>query len=108
MKHMKLAALVIALFAIPASVRAQQPATVKRDTVKKESTTEKIGRQTGTSIDKAAKTTERNAKVLRKRTKDNTKEGLKDTKSDLDKAAKATKTNAKHLKAKIKKATGNS
>src|SRR5688572_32795535 len=32
MKQMKLAALVIALFAVPASVRAQQPTTVKRDT----------------------------------------------------------------------------
>lgn len=122
----ELATLALALIALPASSRAQQP-----DTVKKERTAEKVGRQTGTSIDKAAKTTKHNAKVLGKRTADNTKEGLKDTKSDIGKAAakasdatetnakhaasatktnaknagKATKTNAKHLKAKIKKAT---
>ena len=104
MKGIKLIALAVALVAVPAVSRAQQP-----DTVKKESTAEKVGRQTGKSLDKAAKTTERNAKVLGKRTADNTKEGFKDTKTDVEKAAnkaaKATKTNARHLKAKIKKAT---
>jgi hypothetical protein len=109
MKRMKLIVLALALVAVPAASRAQQPDTVKRDTVKKESTAEKIGRQTGTSVDKAAKTTQHNAKVLGKRTADNTKQGYKDTKSDVtkgaNKAAKATKTNAKHLKQTFKKAT---
>jgi hypothetical protein len=115
MNRMKLITLGIALLAVPAVSQAQQRDTVKKadsvkaDTAKKETKGEKIGRQTGASLDKAAKTTERNAKVLGKRTADNTKEGAKDTKSDVSKlagkAAKATKTNAKHLKNDFKKAT---
>ena len=109
-------ALAAALVVAPAVARAQRPDTIKKrvdtlkvDTVKKESTPEKVGRQTGASLDKAAKTTQHNAKVLGKRTADNTTEGAKDTKSDVkalaSKAAKATKTNARHLKKDIKKAT---
>ena len=115
MNRMKLMAVALGLVALPAVSRAQQPDTIKKvdtvkvDTLKKETTAEKVGRQTGASLDKAAKTTERNAKVLSKRTADNTKEGYKDTKSDVSKianrAAKATKTNAKHLKENVKKAT---
>ena len=115
MNRTKLIALAFGLVALPAVSRAQQPDTIKKvdtvkvDTTKKESTAEKVGRQTGASLDKAAKTTERNAKVLGKRTSDNTKQGYKDTKSDVSKlanrAAKATKTNAKHLKENVKKAT---
>jgi hypothetical protein len=105
MQRMKLMALAVGLMMVPAASRAQQP-----DTVKKETKAEKVGRQTGKSLDKAAKTTEHNTKVLGKRTADNTKEGFKDTKSDVGKAAskagKATKTNARHLKAKVKKAVG--
>src|SRR5687768_14741285 len=114
--RINLIVLALAVIAVPASSRAQQPDTIKKvdtvkvDKVKQESTAEKVGRQTGKSLDKAAKTTERNAKVLGKRTADNTKEGYKDTKSDVSKAAskagKATKTNARHLKAKVKKAIG--
>jgi len=120
MNRMNLIALGLALVVLPAATRAQQPDTLKKvdsvkvdkvkaDTGKKESTAEKVGRQTGTSIDKAAKTTEHNAKVLSKRTADNTKQGAKATKSDVtkvaSKAASATKTNAKHLKEDVKKAT---
>ena len=115
MNRMKLITLALGLAALPAVSRAQQPDTIKKvdtvkvDTLKKETPAEKVGRQTGASLDKAAKTTERNAKVLSKRTADNTKEGYKDTKSDVSKianrAAKATKTNAKHLKENVKKAT---
>lgn len=113
MKHrITIIALAAALVAVPAASRAQQPDTVKADTGKKETKAEKVGRQTGASIDKAAKTTERNAKVLGKRTAENTKEGAKDAATDIKKgasrAAKATKTNARHLKAKIKKATSDS
>jgi hypothetical protein len=113
MNGMKRMAFGLMLIAAPVVAHAQKPDTVKpvkTDTIKKESTAEKVGRQTGTSIDKAAKTTERNAKVLGKRTADNTKEGYKETKADVGKAAskagKATKTNARHLKAKLKKAVG--
>ena len=115
MNRMKLMALALGLAALPAVSRAQQPDTIKKvdtvkvDTTKKESTAEKVGRQTGASLDKAAKTTQHNAKVLGKRTADNTKQGAKDTKSDVSKlanrAVKATKTNAKHLKEHVKKAT---
>ena len=115
MNRMKLIAVALAVVALPTIMRAQQPDTIKKvdtvkvDTLKKESTAEKVGRQTGASLDKAAKTTERNAKVLGKRTADNTKEGAKATKSDVkdlaSKAAKATKTNARHLKKDFKKAT---
>jgi hypothetical protein len=110
MNGLKLIALALGLVALPAVSRAQQPDTIKKvDTTKKETTAEKVGRQTGASLDKAAKTTQHNAKVLGKRTADNTKQGAKDTKSDVsklaDRAAKATKTNAKHLKENFKKAT---
>lgn len=115
MNRMKLIALALGLVALPAASRAQQPDTIKKvdtvkaDTLKKETTAEKVGRQTGASLDKAAKTTEHNAKVLGKRTADNTKQGYKDTKADVSKlanrAAKATKTNVKHLKKNVKKAT---
>lgn len=115
MNRMKLIALSLALVTAPVAARAQQPDTVKKvdsvkvDTTKAETRGEKIGRQTGASLDKAAETTERNAKVLGKRTADNTKQGYKDTKSDVSKlakkAAKATKTNAKHLQKNIREAT---
>lgn len=109
--RMTLTVLALTVFAVPTAIRGQQPDTIKKvDTVKvdkKESTAEKVGRQTGKSLDKAAKTTERNAKVLSKRTADNTKQGYKQAESDVkkaaSKAAKATKTNVKNLKAKVKK-----
>ena len=113
--QLKLVTVAFVFLALPVAVRAQQPDTIKKvdtakvDTVKKESTAGKVGRQTGESLDKAAKTTQHNAKVLGKRTADNTKQGYKDTKTDVakvaNKAAKATKTNAKHLKKNFKKAT---
>jgi len=120
MKRMNLIALGLALVALPAANRAQKPDTVKKvdsvkvdkakaDTGKKESTAEKIGRQTGSSLDKAAKTTQHNAKVLSKRTADNTTQAAQATGAEVSKsaskAASATKTNAKHLKADVKKAT---
>ncbi|HUQ80653.1 MAG TPA: hypothetical protein VM076_05940 [Gemmatimonadaceae bacterium] len=109
MNRLKLAALAVGLMVLPVASQAQQRDTLKADTAKKETKAEKIGRQTGTSLDKAAKTTEHNAKVLSKRTAANTKAGAKDTKSDVKKiagkAAKATKTNARHLKEDVKKAT---
>jgi len=111
--RINLIVLALAVIAVPASSRAQQPDTIKKvdtvkvDKVKQESTAEKVGRQTGKSLDKAAKTTERNAKVLGKRTGDNTKQGYKQAESDVKKAAsraaKATKTNVKNLKEKLKK-----
>ena len=113
MARMNLIVLALAVIAVPASSRAQQPDTIKKvdtvkvDTVRKESAAEKVGRQTGKSLDKAAKTTERNAKVLGKRTADNTKHGYKQAESDVKKAAsravKATKTNFKNAKEKIKR-----
>ena len=45
MNRMKLIALAIALVAAPSVGHAQQRDTVKRDTVRKESTAEKVGRQ---------------------------------------------------------------
>jgi hypothetical protein len=100
MKRMKLIALALGLVALPAVSRAQQPDTIKKvDTVKVD-TAKKAAPDT---------TLEHNAKMMGKRTADNAKQGLKDTKSDVakiaNKAAKATKTNAKHLKENVKKAT---
>jgi hypothetical protein len=115
MNGIKLIALAAALVVYPAASHAQQPDSLKRDTTqvkpdtakagtakadtaKKETTGEKIGRQTGASLEKGAKTTERNAKVLSKRGADNTKEGAKDAAADIKDAAKK-------VKEKFKKAT---
>ena len=112
-----LIALAALAVAVPVSSRAQQPDTIRRDsvkvdTVKKESKGEKIGRQTGKSLDKAAKTTEHNAKVLGKEAAANSKEGYAQAKSGVKKAASkassATKTNYRHLKKHIKKAKADS
>ena len=97
MNRMKLIALALGIVALPVVSRAQQPDTIKKvdtvkvDTTKKETTAEKVGRQTGASLDKAAKTTERNAKVLGKRGADNTKEGAKAAVADIKDAAKKVK-----------------
>ena len=89
MKRINLVALTVSLIAVPVVSHAQRP-----DTVKKEGTAAKVGRQTGTSIDKAAKTTEHNVK-----------KGASATKTNAKNAEKATKTNVKNLKKNVKKVT---
>jgi hypothetical protein len=112
MGRMGLIAVAALLVAVPASSHAQQRDTIRRDsvvkvdTVKKESKGEKIGRQTGKSLDKAAKTTQHNAKVLGKEAAANSKEGYAQAKTGVKKAARktssATKTNLRHLKKHLK------
>jgi hypothetical protein len=78
---MKLIALAIALVARRGRRRAQRD-TVKRDTVRG-GTAEKVGRQTGTSVDKAAKTTQPTP-------------GAGHDEDNASHAASATKTGASH------------
>src|SRR4051794_18483228 len=88
MNRIRLFALALAVAAVPAVSQAQQDTTKK-----KESTAAKIGRQTGQSIDKAAKTTSHNAKTLGKATKTNASHASDATKTNAKNAASATKTN---------------